>query len=108
MKGKYQAAFIVPVGAKKILGEGGWEFETPNRLSTQIKGFLIDALKLRFFESYLRIESYVDGNIKMSVILDEQNEIESINFQLNEDALTVLTGVCQHCKIFDGAELFIP
>ena len=108
MKGKYQAAFIVPIGANKVLGEDGWEFESSGRLSPEIKDYLIESLKLSFFESYLEIESYVGGSIKMSVIFDDQNEIESIHFQLYEDALTVLSEVYQNGKVSVGAELFIP
>jgi len=108
MKGKYQAAFIVPVGANKVLGEDGWEFESSGRLSLKIKDYLVESLKLCFLESYLGIESYVDGNMKMSIIFDAQNEIESIHFQLYDDGLAVLSEVCQGSEIFDGAELFIP
>ncbi len=108
MKGKYQAAFIVPVGANKILKEDGWEFESPIRLSEEIKNYLIQSLKLRFFESFLGIESYVDDNVKMSVIFNNKNEIESIYFQLYGDTLSVLSEVCQGGRIPAEAELFIP
>ena len=108
MKGKYQAAFIVPVGANKILKEDGWEFESPIRLSEEIKNYLIQSLRLRFFESYLGIESYVDDNVKMSVIVDNKNEIESIYFQLYGDTLSILSEVCQGGNIPAEAELFIP
>ena len=108
MKGKYQAAFIVPVGANKILKEDGWEFESAIRLSEEIKNYLIQSLRLRFFESYLGIESYVDDNVKMSVIFNNKNEIESIYFQLYGDTLSILSEVCQGGRIPAEAELFIP
>ena len=108
MKGKYQAAFIVPVGANKVLGEDGWEFESSDRLSEEIKDYLIRSLKLNFFENYLGIESYVDDDVKMSVIFDDHNEIESIHFQLYDDALTILSEVCQGSRIPAEVELFIP
>ncbi len=108
MKGKYKAAFIIPIGAKKVLGEDGWEFETSSRLSSEINEYLVKALKLRFLESYLGIDSYVDDDIKMSILFDDQKQIESIHFQLYGDALTVLSEVCQGGKISDEAELFIP
>ena len=108
MKGKYQAAFIVPIGANKVLGEDGWEFESTGRLSEEIKDYLIESLRLSFLERYLGIESYVDGDIKMSVIFDENNEIENIYFQLYEDTLTVLSEVCQDSRVSAGGELFIP
>lgn len=107
VKEMYQAAFIVPVGADKVLGEDGWMFESSNRLPRGIKDYLVESLKLSFLESYLGIESYLGGNIKMSVHFDDQNEIESIYFQLHNDALALLSTVCQSGKI-PGAELFIP
>lgn len=108
MNGKYQAAFIIPIGANKILGEDGWEFESSNRLSNQIKDSLIESLRLSFLENYLGIESYVDDHIKMSVIFDDQNEIESIHFQLYGDSLSILSAVCQDSRLLSEAELFIP
>jgi len=108
MKGKYQAAFIVPVGANKVLGEDGWEFESSARLSEEVRDYLIQSLKLSFFESYLGIESYVDGDIKMSVIFDDQNEVESIHFQLYGGSLAILSEVCQNMRMSSKVELFIP
>jgi len=108
MKGKYQAAFIVPIGTNKVLGEDGWEFESTSRLSEEIKARLIKSLKLSFLESYLGIESYVDDNVKMSVIFDDQNGIESIHFQLYGSALATLSEVCQSSRISFEAELFVP
>ena len=108
MKGKYQAAFIVPVGANKVLGDDGWEFESSVRLSGEIKDYLIQSLRLSFLESYLGIESYVDGDIKMSVIFDDQNEIESIHFQLYGGSLVTLSEACKSSRISSKAELFIP
>lgn len=108
MKGKYQAAFIVPIGVNKVLGEDGWEFESSGRLPNEIKDYLIESLKLGFLESYLGIESYVDDDIKMSVIFDDQNKIESIHFQLYGDSLTILSEICQGSRLLSEAELFIP
>jgi hypothetical protein len=108
MKRKYQAAFIVPVGANKVLGEEGWEFGSSTRLPGEIKDYLVQSLKLSFLESYLGIESYADSNIKMSVIFDDKNKIESISFQLYGDALAILTEVCQGNRLPSEAELFIP
>lgn len=108
MKGKYQAAFIVPIGTNKVLGEDGWEFVSSSRLSDEIKDYLIESLRLGFLESYLGIESYVDDDIKMSVIFDGQNEIESIHFQLYGDSVAILSEVCQGSRVLSEAELFIP
>lgn len=108
MKGKYQAAFIVPVGASKVFGEDGWEFESPARLSEEIKDYLIRSLRLNFSESYPGVESYVDDDMKMSVIFDDQNKVESIYFQLYGGSLETLSEVCQDSEMLLVAELFIP
>jgi|SRR5690554_2330331 len=108
MKGKYQAAFIIPMGVNKVLGEDGWEFESAARLSKEVRDYLIQSLNLSFLESYLEIEVYVDDDIKMSIIFDGQNEIESIHFQLYGESLSILSGVCQGSLVLSEAELFIP
>lgn len=81
MKVKYQAAFIVPVGAKRVLNEGGWEFKTSNRISPKICEYLISSLQLKLLESYLGLDDYVGEKMKMSVVHDAQNNVESIYFQ---------------------------
>ncbi len=108
MKRKYKVVFIIPIGANKILGEDGWEFETPNRLSAEIKEFLVDTLKLEYSESYLGIDVYVNENMKMSVICDDQSQIESISFQLYEMATTTLSDMFQTGILANKSELFIP
>ena len=108
MKGKYKAAFILPIGTKKVLGENGWEFETSNRLSLQIKEHLIDVLKLKFLESYLQIYCFMSEDIKMSVSYDDKNEIENIYFQVYNDKLTMLTDLFIASGIANESELFIP
>ena len=108
MRKQYQVAFIIPAGANKTLGEDGWEFVSLTRLPEDIIGYLIRSLKLSFSESYLGIDSYINEGIKMSIVFDERNGIESIHFQLNEDSLDVLTEVCQSSQIFSEFELFVP
>jgi len=108
MKGKYEAAFIIPIGANRELGEDGWDFKTNNRLPAEIKKFLTDGLNLKFSESYLGIDSYVDENIKASVFHDDQNQIENIHFQVYGNAMTALSDVFQASFIANKSELFIP
>lgn len=108
MKGRYEAAFIVPVGANKTLGEDGWEFDTTNRLPEEVKKFLTDDLNLRFVENYLGIDSYVDENIKASVIYDDQNQIENVYFQVYGNAMPALSNIFQSSFIANKSELFVP
>lgn len=107
MKEKYKAAFIIPVGTRKTLGEDGWEFETSKRLSTELRAFFIDVLNLRFAESYSDCDIYVNDNIKMTVIYDHDKLIESVYFQLAGDSLITLETVFAG-DILKNAELFIP
>jgi len=108
MKVKYKAAFIIPLGTNKIMDEDGWVFETSSRLSPTVKEYLIDTLRLKFQESYLGIEAFINESIKMSVFYDSGHQIESIHFQLFEGSEAILSDVCKVDKITDEAELFIP
>lgn len=108
MKEKYQAAFIIPKNSSKTLTDNGWEFQSPARISSDVKDTLVGLLGLAFLESYLGIESYANDKIKMSVVLDEMNKIESIHFQLHENALAALSLVFQNGALFSKTELFIP
>ena len=44
----------------------------------------------------------------MSVIFDDQNEIESIHFQLYGDSFAIFLEVYQGGGVFSEVELFIP
>ncbi len=108
MKGRYRAAFIIPVGAEKVLGEDGWEFKLSSPISLEVSEYLIKSLGLRLLESYLGLDDYINKKIKMSVIHDDIGCIESIYFQLYDDALTILCEVCESSEMPTGVELFIP
>ncbi|AEF99690.1 hypothetical protein [Methylomonas methanica] len=107
MKEKYKAAFIIPVGTTKTLGEDGWEFETSQRLSTELSAFLVDTLGLRFLESYSDSDTYINDNVKMAIAYDHDKLIEFVYFQLVGDALITLKTVFSG-DIFENSELFIP
>lgn len=108
MKEKYQAAFIIPQNSSKTLTDNGWEFQSSTRISSNVKDTLVGLLGLVFIENYLGIESYANDKIKMSVILDETNEIESIHFQLHADGLSILSNAYQNESLFSETELFTP
>ena|SRR5689334_462294 len=109
MKTQYRAAFVIPRGAKKVLGESGWEFDSQNRLPDSIKDSLVSVLKLKPLQRYLGIESYADEHsMKMSVIYDDSHQIENIYFQLHGDALMRLVDYFNSQGLEDGCELFIP
>lgn len=104
----YKAAFIVPIGARKILGEDGWEFESSVRLSKDIGDGLIKTLKLTFLEEYSGIRKYAGEGIGMSIVFDDNQEIESIYFQLSGGALASLSDIGQCIDASSEAEIFVP
>ncbi|HEX8589797.1 hypothetical protein [Pseudomonas sp.] len=108
MKTQYTAAFIIPIGACKNLGEDGWEFESSDRLSNEVAGHLIAALRLDFVETYSGIKRYVGENIGMSLFLDDNNEVENIYFQVSGNSLKALTELCQDPQVSSTAEMFVP
>lgn len=105
---KYTAAFLIPVGAGRNLGEDGWEFESPERLSKEVSEHLIAAFRLSFVKMYSGIKRYVGDNIGMSIFLDDQNEVENIDFQVSGDSLKALAEICQDPQVFSKAEMFVP
>lgn len=105
---KYQAAFIVPIGARKILEDDGWEFDSAVRFPEGIKDYLIKSMGLKFIENFHGVERYSDGSLNMSIIFDDENKIESFYFQLYGDSLKRLKGLFQSSIIFLEAELFVP
>ena len=109
IKGRYQAAFIIPVGANKVLSEDGWEFESSGRLSEEIRNDLIQVLGLNFLESYLGIDVYSNDDIKMSIINDDLGLTESISLQLyGNDSLVIISKAFESERMSSAAELFVP
>jgi hypothetical protein len=108
MKKKYLAAFLVPIGANKVLGEDGWEFESSQRLPEDVAELLIAELKLDFVEMYSGIKKYVGDNISMSIFLDDDNEMENIYFQVFGNSLKALTELCQDPQVSSNSEMFVP
>lgn len=108
MKGRYKAAFIIPTGAKKILGDDGWEFDSKNRLPGYVKDFLVDDLKLSFLESYLVYVVYANENIKASISHDEEGKIDYVSFQVYGNNMATLSGAFRASLVAKDAELFVP
>lgn len=108
MNGRYQAAFIIPIGASKVLGRDGWEFEGSGRLSKDIEEYLIRALNVSFVKEYSGIKEYVGSHLKMLVVFDVESKIENIFFQVFSDDFGVLSHACLDETVSSKAELFIP
>ncbi|MBI6583549.1 hypothetical protein YA0851_24705, partial [Pseudomonas synxantha] len=70
MSNKYQAAFVIPVGANKTLGEDGWEFESSERISRDLEAYFARTLELDFVKEYSGIKEYAGARFKMLIIFD--------------------------------------
>ncbi|MFJ4051921.1 hypothetical protein ACIPZC_00415 [Pseudomonas sp. NPDC089743] len=108
MTKQHKAAFIVPIRASRILGEDGWEFESSERLSKNICNYLIENLGVKFLEKYCGISKYTGKGIGMSLLLDDNQEVEIIYLQLSAEALASLSKICQSIDISSEAEFFVP
>lgn len=108
MRGKYEAAFILPNGSKKILGEDGWEFEGAERISPDILDFLINLLKLNLSESYLGMERYIGDNLQATVVYDDKRKIEHVAFQIYNDVSQQLIKIFTNSNYKENNELFFP
>ncbi|WP_024684465.1 hypothetical protein [Pseudomonas syringae] len=87
MKMSYQAVFIVSTGASKVLGEDGWEFNSPERLPEGIGEYLVRYLDLKFEEEYAGIKRYSNGRTNNSIFIDDNDKVESVYFQVFESLL---------------------
>ncbi|MDU8500555.1 hypothetical protein RYB01_15390 [Pseudomonas syringae] len=108
MRRVYRAAFVIPTGASKILGEDGWEFDSVERLDESVGRYLVVRLGLKFEEEYSGIKKYTNDQINMSVFFDGANEVESIYFQAFDNGLALLSEACKSEEVACHAELFIP
>ncbi|MCF5745878.1 hypothetical protein [Pseudomonas tremae] len=108
MKRNYQAAFIIPIGASKVLSDDGWEFDSFERLPESTGGYLAERLNLEFMEEYTGIRRYVSNQINMSIFFDSANEVENIYFQAFDNGLALLPEACKSEEVTCYAEIFIP
>lgn len=105
--GKYKAAFLIPLGANKTLGEYGWEFEI-KYFTVDILSFLIGILGLVLEESYLGIDKYIGEGIQASVIHDDEEKIEHVSFQIYGDNKKGLEEAFISSDLENSCELFFP
>ncbi|MBL4953533.1 hypothetical protein JK635_15170 [Neobacillus sp. YIM B02564] len=103
----YKAAFLVPASAKKKLDDLGWEFETKDRLPSELVEVLVRYFGLGFKENYVNTDVYVGKGVKMIVFKDDCGLIEQIYFQLFDGNVEKLRNVSVF-KSFKNVELFIP
>jgi hypothetical protein len=85
MKGKYRSIFIIPSSARRVLGDTGWKFLSPDRISRKIVDALMTDLALVKSDAYLGMEEFSGENAKAIVSLDEQGQVEHIHIRAYAD-----------------------
>ena len=109
MRGKYDAAFLLPLGAEKYLEEDGWEFGSNDFLPKQVVPKLADMLNLTYSKTSLDISYYVNDFIQVSFFCDgSEDNIKHIYFQVYEGKLGLLKQAFFDSSLGDFSELFIP
>lgn len=108
MRGKYEAAFILSNGLKKVLGEDGWEFKGTERIPPDILGFLINVLGLTLSDSYLGMERYTGENLQATVIYDDERAIEQVALQIYNDTRQQLINMFADSNYRESNDLFFP
>ncbi len=105
--GRYKAAFLIPLGTDKTLGEYGWEFGI-KYFTVDILSFLIGLLGLVLEESYLGIDKYIGEDIQASVIHNDEGKIEHVSFQIYGNNKKRLEEAFISSKLDSSCELFFP
>jgi hypothetical protein len=103
MVSPYKAIFLLPPNSEKTLGDDGWEFSSPGRLSQELLLSLAKTLDLEKGRSYLGMEVYEGAGLKLTAITDERG-IENIYIQTwsrpKEDVV--------ECIRREDVEVFVP
>jgi len=108
MKRPYQAVFIIPDGAQKLLGENGWEFISSRRLSNDLADCLINVFGLELVETYSGIKKYLGRKMDMLIICDRNDKISSLYLRLYNICPADLVEICHAFRSFNEVEVFIP
>ncbi len=106
--GKYKAAFLLPKGTDRALGEDGWIFTGANHLSADVVDFLVVLLGLALVESYLGMDRYAGDGLQATVVRDDEGKIEHVDFQVYDDARRKLDDAFVSSNLRDSCELFFP
>ena len=85
MSRDYRATFVIPLGARRILGDGGWEFFSRNRIPQEIVGALMADLALVESDSYLGMQEFFGEHVKAIVLRDKQGQAETVYFRAYGD-----------------------
>lgn len=78
MSGSYRSNFVIPKGARRVLGDAGWEFSSLDRIPKDIVDVLMSELALVETDAYLGVQEFSGECAKATVLLDEQGRVENI------------------------------
>lgn len=106
--GKYEAAFLVPKGTDRTLGEDGWIFTGAEHLGADVVDFLVVLLGLSLMEKYLGMDRFVGDSLQATVVRDDEGEIEHVYFQVYDDARKKLEEAFITSELVGSCELFFP
>jgi hypothetical protein len=108
MRVPYHAAFLVPLGATKTLGDEGWMITSDKRLPPSILGVLTQGLDLKFLETYLGIGAYQCETMKAEFTYDDEGKIEYVYFQVFRGDVGAISDVLEQAGLLGTVELFVP
>lgn len=108
IKKPYQAAFIIPAGARKFFGENGWEFRSSRRLPNDLADYLMSVFSLELVETYAGIKRCLGQQMDMQIVCDSNDEIENLYLRLNKICPAKLVEIFQAFDNFNEIEIFIP
>lgn len=78
MKDKYRSYFLVPSGANRILGEGGWEFESAKTIPRAVMDSLMLGLMLQKSGGSIGMERFTGKDAEATVFLNDFGDIEHV------------------------------
>ena len=106
---QYKAIFLLPLESRKRLTEYGWEFDSQNKISSDVTFHLLGMLKMVFLKSRNSIDYYEGKDIEALIFKSEVGEgIESIYFKLYGGSASQIAGVLSGSGYDGMLEIFDP
>lgn len=106
MRGVYSVAFLLPMGAERSLGDDGWEFNSEQRISSQLESVLKGEYLLRTASDEC---SYFEGeNISIEVFKDRNGLVENVYFRFYGGVPPSLPVCLRDADFIKKTEFFVP
>ncbi|WP_174932222.1 hypothetical protein [Burkholderia lata] len=108
LKGRYEAAFILPLPNEKWLTDDGWEFRTDTRLPDATRTFLTTTLGMQQLARYAGEQNYVSPDVEASILEDDSGAIELVHIKLYNMRAEQLLKMFDASSLAATTELFFP